>query len=187
MLDGEGRGSDDEEVAMTHRADTEQPRAAALTSEQVWHQLAKASFAVLTCVTPAGAPRSTGVVYKTMDRRLYVVVGPDSWKARHIAADGRVSLTVPVRRGGLLSLVAPIPPATINFHATATVHARGTMALPDDLASLLPPDRRTDGCVVEVVPEGEFLTYGIGVSLMKMRDRAAALAHVPVVPHAPTG
>jgi hypothetical protein len=47
---------------------------------------------------------------------------------QQIAADRRVAVTVPVRRGGLVSL----------------------------------------------------LTYGLGVSLLKMRDPAAARAHVPV-------
>jgi len=60
-----------------------QPTAARLTTEQVWHQVAKASFAVLSQVTRAGEPRSSGVVYKTIGRRLYVAVAPDSWKARH--------------------------------------------------------------------------------------------------------
>jgi hypothetical protein len=35
-----------------------QPTIPRLTTEQVWHQLAKASFAVLSHVTPAGKPRS---------------------------------------------------------------------------------------------------------------------------------
>src|SRR5947208_1024150 len=73
-----------------------------------------------------GEPRSSGVVYKAVDRRLYIAVAPDSWKARQIAVRRRVSVTVPVRRGGLLSLVLPIPPATISFHATAKVHSPGS-------------------------------------------------------------
>src|SRR5215218_7250006 len=99
--------------------DGRQLTAAPLTTEQVWHQVAKASFAVLGYVTPSGQPRSSGVVYKTLGRRLFVAVAPDSWKAKHVAASGRVAVTVLVRRGGLLSLVAPIPPATVSFHATA--------------------------------------------------------------------
>src|SRR6266566_9114587 len=59
-----------------------------LTSAQVWHELAKASFAVVSYVTPAGAPRSSGVVYTVVGRRLYLAVAPDSWKARHIAFSG---------------------------------------------------------------------------------------------------
>ena len=99
-----------------------QPR---LTSEQVWRAIARASFAVLSHVTPAGEPRSSGVVYKAAGRRLVVAVAPGRWKARHIAADGRVAVTVLVRRGGILSLVMPIPPATISFHGTAAVHPAG--------------------------------------------------------------
>ncbi len=159
------------------------PTVARLTTEQVWHQLAKASFAALGQVTPAGEPRSSGVVYKTVGRRLYVAVAPESWKARHIAASRKVAVTVPVRRGGLLSLVAPIPPATISFHATAIVHPAGSPqvgSLLKELGSLIPAERRASACIIEVVPEGEFLTYGLGVSLLKMRDPAAARARIPV-------
>jgi hypothetical protein len=159
------------------------PMASRLTSEQVWRQLAKASFAVLSQVTPAGEPRSSGVVYKTVGRRLYVAVAPDSWKARQIAASRRVAVTVPVRRGGILSLVAPIPPATISFQAAAIVHPAGSpqvRSLLKELGSLVPAERQASGSIIEVVPEGEFLTYALGVPLRKMRDPAAARARIPV-------
>ncbi|MGZ8583355.1 MAG: pyridoxamine 5'-phosphate oxidase family protein [Actinomycetota bacterium] len=155
----------------------------ARSADVVWHALAKASFAVLGYVTPSGEPRSSGVVYTTVDRRMYVVVAPESWKAKHVAASGRVAITVPVRRGGILSLVAPIPPATISFHATAAVHQAGSplaRSLSEELASMLPAERRDSSCLIEIVPEGEFLTYALGVPLRKMRDPAAALARVPV-------
>jgi hypothetical protein len=156
---------------------------ACLTSEQVWRQIAEASFAVLSHVTPSGEPRSSGVVYRTLGRRLFVAVAPGSWKARHIAVSGSVSLTVPVRRGGVLALVMPIPPATISFHGNAIVHPAESPevgALLDQLGSLLPADRRTSAAIIEVAPEGAFVTYGIGVSLTRMRDPAAARARVPV-------
>lgn len=149
-----------------------------VTTEQVWRQLGRSSFAVVSHVTPAGDPRSSGVMYVVADRRLYVVVAPDSWKARHLAADGRVAVTVPVRRGGLLSLLAPIPPATVSFHGTATVHPPG--ATPGRLASLIPVERRASGSVVEIEPEGDFVLYGIGVPLSRMREPAASRARVPV-------
>ena len=169
--------------------DRGQPTAARLTSEQIWQQLAKASFAVLGYVTPAGEPRSSGVVYTTADRRLYVAVAPDSWKARHVAASGRVAVTVPVRRGGILSLVAPIPPATISFHATAVVYPAGSAedrSRLRELGSLVPAERRASACLIEVVPEGAFVTYGLGVSLAKLRSPAAARARVPVTPQGRT-
>jgi hypothetical protein len=156
---------------------------ARLTSEQVWRQVARASFAVLSHVTPSGEPRSSGVVYRTLGRRFYVAVAPDCWKARHVALDSRVSLTVPVRRGGVLALVMPIPPATVSFHGNAIVHPAGSPEvgpLIDELGSLLPAERRTSAAIIEIVPEGAFVTYGIGISLAKMRDPTAARARVPV-------
>ena len=160
-----------------------QPIAARLTTEQVWQQLAKASFAVLSHVTLAGEPRSSGVLYKTVGQRLYIAAAPDSWKARHIARNGRVAVTVPVRRGGLLSLVAPIPPATVSFHGTAILHPADSpqvRPLLKELASLLPEERQASATVIEVIPEGAFVTYGVGVSLTQLRDPAAARARVPV-------
>lgn len=76
---------------------------------EIWRGIARRSFAILGYVTPAGEPRSSGIVYRVIGRRLYTIVGPDSWKARHIARGGRVAVTVPIRRGGLLSLIAPHP------------------------------------------------------------------------------
>jgi hypothetical protein len=154
-----------------------------LSSEQVWRHVARGSFAVLSHVTPTGQPRSSGVVYRTLGRRLYVAVAPGSWKARHVAVDGKVSLTVPVRRGGVLALVMPIPPATISFRGRAIVHPAGSPEvgpLLDELGSLVPPERRTSAAIIEILPKGTFVTYGIGISLAKMRDPAAARARVPV-------
>lgn len=69
-----------------------------MTREQVWRALSRASFAVVGYVTPGGQPRSSGVVYKVVGGRLYFAVVPDSWKARHIATTGTVSMTVMIRR-----------------------------------------------------------------------------------------
>jgi Pyridoxamine 5'-phosphate oxidase len=178
-----GLGTAGQEAPHPAAGDDARPMAARLTTEQVGHQIAKASFAVIGYVTPAGEPRSSGVVYKSIGRRLYVAVAPDSWKARHIAASRRVAVTVPVRRGGILSLLAPIPPATISFHGAAIVHPAGApqvRPLLKELGSLIPDERRTSACIIEILPEGAFLTYGLDVSLSEMRDPAAARARVSV-------
>jgi hypothetical protein len=172
-------------AAPTGRAERRRGKTAAsrLSSDQVWRALDKASDAVLGHVTPSGQPRTSGVVYKAVARRLYVAVAPDGWKARQIAAGGQVSVTVLVRRGGLLALLFAIPPATITFHGAAVVHAAGAPEVRPVLAELkqlLPPERAQSSCLIEIAPEGDFLTYGIGVPLTTMRNPAAARAHVPV-------
>ena len=154
-----------------------------LTTERVWNKIGQASFAIISYVTPAGKPRSSGVMCAAEGHRLYVVTAADSWKARQISTGDEVAVTVPIRRGGLLSLIAPIPPATVSFHATATVHPAGSVSIekvPKKLASQLPKERRSAGCLLELAPKGNFLAYGLGVSLRDMAKPKAAQAHVPV-------
>ena len=130
-----------------------------------------------------GSPGRAAWYDATAGQRLYVVVASDSWKARHIAASGRVAVTVPLRRGGLLSLIFPIPPATVSFHGTAIVHPPGPVgarAIPKQLASLLPAERQALSCVLEILPEDQFVTYGLGVSLTQMRSPSAARNRVPL-------
>jgi Pyridoxamine 5'-phosphate oxidase len=158
------------------------PAGPTLTPERVWQELEKSSFAVISYVTPGGTPRSSGVLCAAVNHRLYVAVAPDSWKARHIATGDEVAVTVPIRRGSVLTLIAPIPPATVSFHAVATVHPAGSVDrrwVPKQLAKLLHRDA-SDGCLIELAPTGRFLTYGIGVSLLAMATPAKARAHVPV-------
>jgi hypothetical protein len=49
--------------------------------------------------------------------------------------------------------------------------------------SLIPAERQTSRAIIEVVPEGVFLTYALGVPLRQMRDPAAAAARVAVSSH----
>jgi hypothetical protein len=122
-------------------------------------------------------------VYAVVDHRLYIAVAPDSWKARHIATGDQVSVTALVRRGAVLSVIFPIPPATISFHGQATLYPPGSPdagPLLTKLAKLLPPERRDSATLIEIVPQGFFLTYGIGVPLMAMRRPERARARVPV-------
>ena len=151
--------------------------------ERIWAEVGKASFAIVSYVTPTGEPRSSGVVYAVRDHHLYLAVAPDSWKARQIRDGQQVAVTVPVRRGGLLSLLVPIPPATVSFHARAMVHAPGSLdvrSVSKKLESLVPEERRAVATILELVPEGMFLTYGIGVPLKAMIDPVAAQAHVRI-------
>jgi hypothetical protein len=164
-------------------ADSNRTGTPGVTEDTVWRALAKASFAVVSHVNATGEPRSSGVVYGIAGRRLFVAVAADGWKARQIANGDEIAVTVPVRRGGILALCTPIPPATITFHARATLHAAGSLdigSISTDLEKLVPESRKTGSCVLELVPEGEFLTYGIGVSLMAMANPAIAISRVPV-------
>jgi hypothetical protein len=82
-----------------------------------------------------------------------------------------------------MSLLMPIPPATISFHGSATVHPAAALAdgpTPPALARLLPPERRAGCRVIEILPAGDFVTYGEGVPLLRMRIPSLARGRVPV-------
>ena len=156
-----------------------------LTSTQVWDELKKELFAVLGMVTADGEARTVGIVYTVDDKKLYIGTGTSSWKARHIRKNPHVSITVPIAKRIPFLPWIKIPAATITFSGLGSVldpkdvgaevqHAllRGMETNQEILETM---------CMIEVQPVGEFITYGVGVSLMAMRDTEAARGRVPVV------
>lgn len=149
------------------------------TADEIWQEIEKWPFAVLGFVNPSGEPRAAGVMYVVRDRRLNVVTGPDTWKVRHIQANPNVSVTVTVQR--LPIRIRRAPPAVITFSGLATIVAMGDVepALRKDLLRGVDVTMG-EMCVIQIEPVGRFVTYGIGVPIMKMRTPGAALARVPV-------
>lgn len=145
-----------------------------LTSDQVWQAMEKEVFAVLGMVTPRGEARTVGVVYVVCDRKLYISSNRDAWKVRHIAANPHVSVTVPIAKRIFFLPWIKIPAATITFSGVARIFPAAE-APPEILRAVLRgmTDQEqivADASVIEVTPEKEFVTYGVGVSLMDMRS-----------------
>lgn len=155
-----------------------------LTSEQVWTELKKEIFAVLGMVTPKGEARTIGIVYIVHERKLYISTRKDAWKARHIQHNPHVSLTVPIAKRIPLMPFIKIPAATITFSGTAKVLE--PQALGQDILHALLQGNEKDVqtlaglSVLEIEPEGEFVTYGIGIPLMEMRFPEKARGRAPV-------
>lgn len=150
------------------------------TADEIWPYIEKWPFAVVGFVTPGGEPRAAGVMYKVKDRELYVVTGPDTWKAKHIKATPNVVVTVTVQR--LPIRIRQAPPAVITFPGDATVVPIGEVDADLQADLLRGVDHMEDEmCVIRIRPTGRFVTYGIGVPLMKMRNPEASIARVPVV------
>ncbi|MEN8235576.1 MAG: pyridoxamine 5'-phosphate oxidase family protein [Actinomycetota bacterium] len=148
------------------------------TADDIWPTIEKHPFAVLGFVNPKGEARAAGVMYKVRDRVLYVITGPDTWKTRHIRNNASVSITVTVQRVPIR--VRAIPPAVVTFSGHATIVGIGDV--PHDLAKDL--TRGIEGiddlCVIKIEPTGSFVTYGIGVAPMTMRNPKQSIARVPV-------
>lgn len=155
-----------------------------LTSIQVWEEIEKNLFGVIGMVTKEHEARTVGIVYVVRDRRLYIGTGKNTWKVKHIARNPHVSMTVPVHKSIPLMPWIKIPAATITFCGEAKIIAPED-ASPEILRAIYrgmaeDQERLADTVLIEVTPVKDFVTYGIGVSLMQMRDPNQARGRAPV-------
>lgn len=157
---------------------------APVTTDLVWGEIQKRLFAVLSYVNPKGQARSAGIVYVVRDRVLYVGTGKDSWKAKHIALNPNVALNVTIPKRIPLMPWIKIPDATIAFSATASVRLmsetepRIIQALMKGMADQ--EEIVAESCMLVIRPTGHFVTYGVGVPLLDMRDPEKARGRAPV-------
>jgi hypothetical protein len=155
---------------------------AVLSSQQVWGELENNLFAVLGMVTSNGEARTVGIVYVVHMQKIYIASKNDTWKVRHIRENAHVSLTVTIPKRILFLPWIKIPAATISFSGIGRV-LNAKKAGKDVLHSLLrglATDSETLAtmCVIEVQPVGDFITYGVGIPLMTMRQPEKARGRV---------
>jgi hypothetical protein len=113
-----------------------------------------------------------------------MVSDKDTWKVRHISHNPNVSITVPIAKRIPLLFWIKIPAATITFSGVANV--QGADCVSQDILQSLLRGLQMDAetlaklCVIEVRPVGDFITYGVGVSMMTMRHPDRARGRAPV-------
>lgn len=151
-----------------------------LTSQQIWAEVEKNTFAVLGMVTAKGEPRTVGIVYVVDDHKLYIGADRTAWKTKHIETNPHVSATVAIPKRVPLMPWIKVPAATITFSGTARVLEKHDLGgeLLDKLYRH--DDDRDEWCAIEMTPEKDFVTYGVGVSVLTMRSPAKSRARAPV-------
>lgn len=155
----------------------------ALTSAQVWQAMGEANFAVVGMVNAAGQARTAGVVIATDRPFVRFMSGRQEWKVRHIEGNPHVSVTVAIPKHVPLLPMIKVPAATITFHGTARLvdPADAAPAVIKTLTGGLElGEPAQDMTVVEITPDGDFVTYGVGMRVDKMRDTQFARGRVPV-------
>jgi len=155
-----------------------------LSSKQVWGVLENNLFAVLGMVTTKEEARTVGIVYVVNMQKIYIASKNDTWKVRHIRENAHVSMTVTIPKRILFLPWIRIPAATISFSGIGRVLNPKKVGK-DVLHSLLrglETDTETLAtmCVIEVQPVGDFITYGVGIPIMTMRQPEKARGRAPV-------
>ncbi len=151
--------------------------------QEISNAIAKRSFATLATVSPKQQPHAVGVVYSSVDGVLYISTDRTSRKARNIAANPNVFVSINVRR-----IPFGPPPSSIQFSATAEllpVDHPDVVALANSghLQPIVGHGEldRPGSCIVRVTGNGIIHTYGIGMSLKALgKDPLHAAGRVSV-------
>ena len=153
------------------------------TSEQVWEAIRTDNFAVLGMVNRTGAARTVGICYVIDDNKMYIGASRTQWKTKHVANNPEVSVTVPIARRVPLLPWIKVPATTITFSGTAGILAGDDLS-PELVERLYRHDEdRSDWCAIEVTPASDFVTYGLGISVLEMRHPHKARGRAPLSPY----
>ncbi len=152
------------------------------TTAEVWKAIDEGIFGVLAFVNRDGEPRTAGVCYAVDDRSLFITSDRRAWKVRHIAANPHVSMTVTIPKRVPFLPFIKVPAATITFQGEAEILEPTDVddAMRKRLMRGLEFDRDVvaDTAIIRVVPTGDFVTYGIAMSMMQMRKPEQAKGRV---------
>ena len=117
-------------------------------------------------------------------REFFIASERDTWKVRHILHNPHVSITVTIPKRIPLMPWIKIPSATISFSGLGIVREPDEVG--EEVLHALLRGLETDSemlatmSVIEIQPVNDFITYGIGVSLMTMRDPKEATGRTQV-------
>lgn len=144
---------------------------------KVGRAIAKRSFATLGTVSGADHPHSAGVLYEAVGATLYVSTMYASRKARNIATNPRVAVTIPIRR-------LPVgPPSSVHFQGRAELLAQDDAEIRDLVAggylTSITGHGELDvsgGSFVRIEPDSTLFTYGLGMSLWRLIRNPLAAA-----------
>lgn len=155
-----------------------------LSTDDVWRVLEKQNFMVIGMVSARGQARTAGVMLYTVDRTLWFTASENTWTARHIAVRPEVSVTVTIPKRVPLMPWIKVPAATITVSGVAEVVPANRMpAVARDALTkgLKQAQDSSDGALlgIRIRPIGDFVTYGVGVPVIKMLDTEAARGRAP--------
>ena len=155
-----------------------------ITTHQVWQEIEDQLFGIIGMTTAKNETRTVGIVYTVHQGKLYFGTNRNEWKTRHMAQNPNVSMTIPIAKRILFLPWVKIPSATITFAAKIRILESGEV--PSEVLEAIhegikdPSEIGASSVTIEVIPKGDFITYGVGVSMQTMRDTEKARGRAAV-------
>jgi hypothetical protein len=128
---------------------------------------------VLSTVDKENKPHSSVVVYQSDGKVIFIQTGNDTIKAKDIELNEKVSITIPFRKNFFHKLI-PAPPAELHFTSKASIRSKGDeeakKVYSKYLKYLEDEELPSESVWIRIEIPDVIATYGVGVSMFKMRD-----------------
>ena len=92
-----------------------------ITSADVWKAIERVNFMVVGMVSAKGEARTAGVMHVVHEGVLWFTTNEREHKARHLAANPGVSVTVPIPKRIPFMPKVKIPAASVTFSGVAEI------------------------------------------------------------------
>lgn len=131
------------------------------------------NWLVLSTVDENSKPHSSVVVYQSDGKLIYIQTGKETLKARNIKLNENVSITIPFRKNFFHKLI-PAPPAELHFTTKASIRSKEDEEAKEVYSKYLKylddEELPMESIWIRIEIPEVIATYGVGVSLFKMRD-----------------
>jgi uncharacterized pyridoxamine 5'-phosphate oxidase family protein len=131
------------------------------------------NWLVLSTVDENSKPHSSVVVYQSDGKLIYIQTGKETLKARNIKLNENVSITIPFRKNFFHKLI-PAPPAELHFTTKASIRSKEDEEAKEVYSKYLKylddEELPLESIWIRIEIPEVIATYGVGVSLFKMRD-----------------
>ena len=136
---------------------------------------------VLTTIDKNNIPYSSVLVYQSDGKVIICQTGESTLKSNNIRGNKHVAVTIPIRKNFLHKII-PAPPAEIHFSTTAEIAQKDDAEANSIFSKYLKHSEKSelpqDYIWIKILIPSKVTTYGVGVSMLKMRNPLIARKHV---------
>ena len=140
---------------------------------EVMNILKKKNWLVLSTVDENNVSHSSVVVYQSDGKKIYLMTGKNTIKARDIRINNKVSITIPFWKN-FFHKILPAPPAELCFTAFAEIKPFDDEEAKQIFAKYLKYQENVENVDeniwIKITPQKKIYTYGVGIKLLQMRN-----------------